>query len=490
MKRFSLLLAAFVLTAILPQAVFAVDSGSCATSADIGKTYCTCDDGASSDPQSGSSFDSASCNSACYNATKTTSWILEKCDAPSTTSPGFSIVDQQTSTDPAASDTTSTGGTSTTAAPDYRVPNLNVPIPGFEKENNTNNGFSLPTISADKTRISVNFLAEYINAVYGWVLGAAALVAVVMMMIGGLQYVMARGKSKYIEAAKTRITNAITGMVLLLATFSIMNLVDPRLTSLASIGITDVKQILYFPPGGEDTDGITPSEAPAGDGTVSPIPSSHHITNNERGGGFLNADALAGLQAASDAVYDSGVGKGITVTSSFRTLSRQAEMFYDNCLSSGKGCKPITCNPAYGLFTSSRGIYSINTTKYPELATVSMSDRAAVISAIIANGNPVNCPHTSAVAVDVWVTGNEGWTANPETQVELMQIMIANGFCRLKSESWHFEWTKTHVTDGFPEKTCSTSNVTATYTNRKGTFTPSNCQKWDYENDYCRIPNP
>jgi hypothetical protein len=390
-----------------------------------------------------------------------------------------------------ASTSASSSSTSTAATePDYRVPNLNVPIPGFEKDGNTNNGFSLPTISADKVTISVNFIAEYVNAVYGWLLGAAALVAVVMMMIGGLQYVMARGKSKYIDAAKTRITNAITGMVLLLATFSIMNLVDPRLTSLDSIGITDVKQILYMPPDGEDTNGITPVEAPAGDSTVSPIPSSHHITSYERGGSFLNVDALAGLQAAGDAVYDSGIGKGITVTSSFRTLSKQADMFYDNCLRNGF-CKPITCNPAYGLFNLSKsGKYSINTTKHPELATVSLSNKPAIVSAIIANGNPVNCPHTSAVAVDAWITGNEGWSANPEIQVKLMQVMIANGFCRLTSESWHFEWTKTHVTNGFPEKTCLTSNTSATYTNRKGTFTPSKCQKWDYENDYCRIPNP
>lgn len=485
MKRLLFLLFTLGLTAIFPRTILAA---SCSAATDIGKAYCTCDDGAVPTEVAGSSFTSDSCNSACYD-NGSDSWALAECTNPNPSNV-LEPMDQDNVSDPLSANvitTTESGGTSTTAAPDYSVPNLNVPIPGFEKENNTNNGFSLPTISADKTRISVNFLAEYINAVYGWVLGAAALVAVVMMMIGGLQYVMARGKSKYIEAAKARITNAITGMVLLLATYSIMNLVDPRLTSLASIGITDVKQILYFPPDGEDTDGITPIEAPAGDGTVSPIPSSHHITSYEKGGSFLNADALAGLQAAGDAVYNSGAGKGITVTSSFRTLSKQAEMFYDNCLSSGKGCKPITCNPAYGLFTSSKGIYSIDTTKHPELATVSMSSRAAVISAIIANGNPVNCPHTSAVAVDVWVTGNEGWRADPEIQVKLMQAMIANGFCRLKSESWHFEWTGTHVTDGFPEKTCSTSYSTATYTNRKGTFTPSNCQKWDYENDKCSV---
>lgn len=478
MKRIFLLLVVLLFTAISPQSVFA---SNCADAADIGEGYCTCDDGAVPTEMSGSSFNADSCNSACYD-NGSDSWTYSECVDPDPTNPTIETMDQDNVSDPLLVNVMTTS-TSTTPAPDYITPNLNVPIPGFEKEGNTNNGFSEPTISADKKIVSVNFLAEYINAIYGWLLGAAALVAVVMMMIGGLQYVMARGKSKYIEAAKTRITNAITGMVLLLAAYSLINLVDPRLTSLNSIGVTDVKQILYFPPDGEDTDGITPTEAPAGDGTVVPIPSSHHIT----GGGTLNADALAGLQAAGDAVYDSGIGKGITVTSAFRSLSKQAEMFYDNCLAGGKGCKPITCNPAYGLFTSSKGIYSIDTAKHPELATVSMSNKPAVVSAIVAKGNPVNCPHTSAVAIDAWVTGNEGWAADPEIQVKLMQVMIANGFCRLTSESWHFEWAQTRVIDGFPEKTCLTSNVTATYKNRKGTFTPSNCQKWDYFSDYCRI---
>lgn len=486
MKRPLFLLLALGLAALLPQAVFA---SACAEAADIGDGYCTCDDGAVPTDMPGSSFDATTCNSACYD-NGSDSWTLTECVDPDPTNPTIEQMDQGNASDPTAVNvvTTPAAGTGSTTAdpvPDFITPTLNVPIPGFEKDGNTNNGFTSPTINADKTIVSVNFLAEYINAVYGWLLGAAALVAVVMMMIGGLQYVMARGKSKYIEAAKTRITNAITGMVLLLATYSIMNLVDPRLTSLNSIGVTDVKQLLYFPSDGEDTDGITPVEIAAGDGTVSPIPSSHHISAYS--GATLNADALAGLQAAGDALYSSGAGKGITVTSAFRTISKQAEMFYDNCLASGKGCKPITCNPAYGLFTSSNGIYSIDTKKHPELATISISNRAAVISAIIANGNPVNCPHTSAVAIDAWVTGNEGWRANPEIQVKLMQVMTANGFCRLKSESWHFEWTGTHVVDGFPEKTCSASYNTATYTNRQGTFTPSNCQTWDYYSNKCAV---
>jgi hypothetical protein len=89
----------------------------------------------------------------------------------------------------------------------------------------------------------VQNLPAYINAVYTWLLPAASLVAVVMMMIGGLQYTLARGKSKYIEKAKTRITNAITGIVILLSAFVILNLIDPRLVSFDALKIPLVKEV-------------------------------------------------------------------------------------------------------------------------------------------------------------------------------------------------------------------------------------------------------
>ena len=86
-------------------------------------------------------------------------------------------------------------------------------------------------------------LPTYINVIYTWLLPAASLIAVVMMMLGGLQYVMSRGKSKYIEKAKTRITNAITGLVLLLSAFVILNLIDPRLTALNTLKIPMIKEV-------------------------------------------------------------------------------------------------------------------------------------------------------------------------------------------------------------------------------------------------------
>ncbi|MFH1611429.1 MAG: pilin, partial [Patescibacteria group bacterium] len=99
----------------------------------------------------------------------------------------------------------------------YPTPNLGVEIPG------------LVFTPAVKTAGSVtsNYLGEYIQAVMKFVFPAASLLAVIFIMIGGLQYIMARGKPDSIGKAKTKIRNAIVGVVLLFCAFTIAQVVDP-----------------------------------------------------------------------------------------------------------------------------------------------------------------------------------------------------------------------------------------------------------------------
>lgn len=89
----------------------------------------------------------------------------------------------------------------------------------------------------------VQSFASYIGIIYDWLLPAGALIAVVMMMVGGLQYILSRGKEKYISKGKERITNAITGIVLLLSVFVLLNLIDPRLTILNSLKVPLIKTL-------------------------------------------------------------------------------------------------------------------------------------------------------------------------------------------------------------------------------------------------------
>jgi len=74
-------------------------------------------------------------------------------------------------------------------------------------------------------------LGQYINSIYTLSIGIGAVLAVLMIVVGGLQYMGTDIFSKKGEG-KTRIQNALLGLGLLLASFLILQTVNNDLTSL------------------------------------------------------------------------------------------------------------------------------------------------------------------------------------------------------------------------------------------------------------------
>jgi hypothetical protein len=93
---------------------------------------------------------------------------------------------------------------------------------------------------------SFNSIGDYISAVYQMLVPFMAIVAVVMIMIGGLQYILARGNPKAITQAKERITKAVIGFVLLLSAYALANLLDPSLTHLRQLRIPLIKEVVLL----------------------------------------------------------------------------------------------------------------------------------------------------------------------------------------------------------------------------------------------------
>ncbi len=90
---------------------------------------------------------------------------------------------------------------------------------------------------------------EYLALAYRFLLPAMSLIAVVMIMVGGLEYVVAGGSSKRIDKAKTRITNALIGLVLLMSAYTIVSLLDPRLVNLSVLKMPLMKKAVMLDPG-------------------------------------------------------------------------------------------------------------------------------------------------------------------------------------------------------------------------------------------------
>ncbi len=75
-------------------------------------------------------------------------------------------------------------------------------------------------------------LGEYVAAAYKWMIGASTLIAIVLIMVGGLQWTMAAVSAEQIAKAKKRIVNGVVGLVLLLSTYLILATVNPNLLKL------------------------------------------------------------------------------------------------------------------------------------------------------------------------------------------------------------------------------------------------------------------
>jgi type IV secretory pathway VirB2 component (pilin) len=92
---------------------------------------------------------------------------------------------------------------------------------------------------------SVAGIGEYVQLVYTFLLGAGSLLAVLMVMIGGLQWVMARGNQTAIGNAKERMSKAIMGIVLLFGAVTIMTFIDPSLTKFEEFRVPKIQQSIF-----------------------------------------------------------------------------------------------------------------------------------------------------------------------------------------------------------------------------------------------------
>lgn len=91
---------------------------------------------------------------------------------------------------------------------------------------------------------SVADYGAYVNLAYKFLIGFMATIAIVMVMIGGLQYVLAAGSGD-VSKAKARIGNAVVGLVLLLFSATILATVNPQLLSLRVPQLPMIKPIEF-----------------------------------------------------------------------------------------------------------------------------------------------------------------------------------------------------------------------------------------------------
>src|SRR3989344_5120444 len=84
----------------------------------------------------------------------------------------------------------------------------------------------------------IGWISQYVVAVYRYGVGLAAILAAIMIMVGGFLWLTSGGSPDRVGKAKEFITGSLTGLLLALFSYLILYTVNPRLVALEPISIT------------------------------------------------------------------------------------------------------------------------------------------------------------------------------------------------------------------------------------------------------------
>jgi len=217
------------------------------------------------------------------------------------------------------------------------IPQLEVQIPGFQGFSKDiqiclEEGKSLEECQKGQRGLSIPWLGEYIIALYKWALRAIAILAIFMVMLAGVQWILAGGNPAQISAAKSKISSALIGVVLILTVNLILSVINPQLTIFKPIILGQIEKIELTLRSGSIGVGS------AGQGTVKEYNGLPCPTEQEKEAGFEGF-----ITAYYSMAYGSkGSAKtfecNVAIECGCPGIGRTEEI----CVPGVKSCKPIT----------------------------------------------------------------------------------------------------------------------------------------------------
>ncbi len=119
--------------------------------------------------------------------------------------------------------------TSGVGVPKIAIPTLSIRIPGLdtlsEPGGSVKEGYVIP------------WIGQYLSAIYAWALGLVGILAITMIVIGGVRWITAGGDSSKVSGAKGNITNAVIGLILAFGSYLILYTLNPDLVAFKALQI-------------------------------------------------------------------------------------------------------------------------------------------------------------------------------------------------------------------------------------------------------------
>ncbi|MBU0722424.1 hypothetical protein KKA93_03150 [Patescibacteria group bacterium] len=121
----------------------------------------------------------------------------------------------------------------TTFKPQVAIPGMEAP---GEFVKNKTGSYTIPG--------STESIAKYIRVIYKYAIGLVGILAAVVLMIGGVMWIVAGGNATAIGEAKAWIIASLTGLILALCSYLILATINPALVELKTTPVQKVTPII------------------------------------------------------------------------------------------------------------------------------------------------------------------------------------------------------------------------------------------------------
>lgn len=208
--------------------------GECEESS-LGPAYCVCNN----DSDCAKIYGGSEYEWECQNG-DTTSFGLNYCLNEKTSEPKFPIGGNKDASllDHALNPEAAIGANEITDLIKKPQPKINVPGLSFTDPEN------IQTVEEEGNKyIIIPYLGEFISLAYIYIIAAIGIAATVMMIDGGLIYIMSKGDSEKINHSKQKISRSVIALLLAVFSYTLLNGLNPELVRLRSLKILTVKGI-------------------------------------------------------------------------------------------------------------------------------------------------------------------------------------------------------------------------------------------------------
>ena len=236
--------------------------------------------------------------------------------------------------------------------PKFIMPELQINIPTLKLT--ASSSINYITNDDGSTNVAIPWISEYIVAIYNYGLSVAGILAAIILMAGGVLWLVSGGDASKVTQAKELITGSVIGLVILASSYVLLIQINPNLVKFKPITLGTIKKSFY--PDNE-TAGNNPNPyasecIEAKNGNL--VPCQNLGTNGKKPTGLVAVDGteasaqiIASYQKAIQCVADKNGGKILfSVNEGWRSPLTQID--YYNKYGAGKAATPCCSNHGAG----------------------------------------------------------------------------------------------------------------------------------------------